>query len=95
VKLSPSFALFGLGACSFLLIFFPPAPTKPFALAGGIAWAAAYFWEVAANFKRKSPVHTRGGLLKYEDNPRGYLFTYSIYVIFGTGLLVTFLGILL
>lgn len=95
MKLSPPLALFVLGACSFVLMFFAPSATKPLALLGGPAWAGAYFWVVADNWRRKAPVHSRGGLLKYEDNPRGYIFAYSIYVIFGAGFLVGFLGIVL
>jgi len=95
VKLPIPLALFVLGACSFLLMLFAPSATKPLVLSGGLVWAGAYFWVVADNFKRKAPVHTRGGLLKYEDNPHGYIFTCAIYVIFGAGLLVIFLGIVL
>jgi hypothetical protein len=94
MKLSPPLALFIFGACSFLLLFFMPSATKPLALLGGLVWGAAYFWVVADIWRRKAPVHTRGGLLKYENNPRGYLFTYSIYIIFGAGFLFTFLLIL-
>ena len=46
MKLSPPLALFILGACSFLLLFFAPSATKPLALSGGLAWAGAYFWVV-------------------------------------------------
>ena len=95
MKLSPPLALFILGACSFLLLFFAPSATKPLTLSGGLAWAGAYFWVVADNFRRKAPVHSRGGLLKYEDNPQGYIFTYGIYVIFGAGFLVVLLGLVL
>lgn len=95
MKLSPPLALFVLGACLFSLMFFVPSATKPFVLLGGLAWAAAYFWVIADNLRRKAPVHTRGGLLRYEDNPRGYIFAYGIYVVFGAGFLVTFLGIVL
>ena len=95
MKLSPPLALFIFGACLFLLLFFAPSASKPLALSGGLAWAGAYFWVAADNFRRKAPVHTRGGLLKYEENPRKYLVPYVVIVIFGLGFLVTFLGLVL
>jgi hypothetical protein len=88
-------ALFVLGACSFLLLLFLPSATKPLVLLGGLAWACAYFGVVADNFKRKAPVHTRGGLLKYEHYPHGYFLVYAVYIFFGAVFLIVFLGILL
>jgi hypothetical protein len=95
MKLSPPLALFVFGVCAFLLLFFAPSATTPLALAGGLSWAGAYFWVIADNYRRKATVHTRGGLLKYEENPRKYLIPFVLMVIFGAGFLVTFLGLVL
>jgi hypothetical protein len=95
VKLSAPLTLFVLGGCSFLLMFFVPSATKLLVLLGGLSWGGAYFGVVADNFKRKAPVHTRGGLLKYEENPRGYMLAYAITAIFGAFFLLVFLGMVI
>jgi hypothetical protein len=47
---------------------------------------------VADNYKRKATVHTRGGLVKYEQKRFAFMFAYGIVILFGLGFLIVFLG---
>ena len=58
---------------------------------GGVTWGAAYFCVVAENYRRRAPVPTRGGLLRYEKNPHLYRFVYGIMLFFGLFFLFVFL----
>lgn len=53
---------------------------------GALGWDVAYFIVLADNFMQKSPVPTRGGLVRYEDGAFKYALPYILLVVFGLGL---------
>jgi hypothetical protein len=53
---------------------------------GALGWDVAYFIVLADNFMQKSPVATRGGLVRYEDGVFKYAIPYVLLVVFGLGL---------
>jgi hypothetical protein len=76
--------LFLAGAASFLLVFLLPQRRQALLVVlGGVAWAAAYFCVLADNYKRRAPVHTLGGLLRYEEKPNAYRLLYGFLIFLG------------
>jgi uncharacterized protein RhaS with RHS repeats len=83
MKTSIPLVLFLVGVLSFLLVFVLPHEGRPLVVLGGVTWVAAYFCVLADNYKRRAPVHTRGGLLRYEEKPSTYRFVYGLLVFLG------------
>jgi hypothetical protein len=80
--------LFIGGLLCFVFFFLSPSRLNYFSLVGWTVWACAYLVVLAQNHKRKAPIPTRFGWVKYENQPRLYK---SIYlVLFLVGLLVVF-----
>lgn len=90
VKIPAHLALFFAGALFFLFWFFHQRVRVPLVF-GELSWGAAYFWVVADNWNRKAPAMTRGGLVKYEKDPRRFMFAYGCVVALGAGFLFVFL----
>jgi hypothetical protein len=91
VKPSAPLVLFITGGLSLLLWLFLHRKSTLLLVFGGITWVAAYFCVVAENYRRRAPVPTRGGLLRYEENPRLYRFVHGFMLFLGLFFLVVFL----
>ena len=50
---------------------------------GAVGCLIAYFLVLIDNFKRKLPVHTRGGLVRREDGALRYALPYVLLTLFG------------
>jgi hypothetical protein len=72
MKMVLPLGLFLAGAASFLLVFLRPQQQNSLVVFGGITWTAAYFCVLADNYKRRAPIYTRGGPLRYEERPTTY-----------------------
>lgn len=94
MKISFPLGLFIAGASCFLLLFLLRHARRPLAVLGGVMWVAAYFGVLADNYKRKAPVHTRGGMLKYEEKPGTYRFVYGFMAVVGALFLLVFLALI-
>lgn len=95
VKISIPLGLFIAGASCFLLLFLLPHASRPLLALGGVMWVAAYFGVLADNYKRKAPVPTRGGVLRYEEKPGTYRFVYGFMAFLGALFLLVFLALTL
>jgi hypothetical protein len=91
VKLSAPLALFIAGGLCLLLWFFLHENGKLFLVLGGVIWVGAYVCVLADNYRRRAPVHTRGGLLRYENNPQRYRLVYGFMLFLGLFVLFVFL----
>ena len=91
MKPSAPLVLFIVGGLCLLLWLFLHQKSTLLLVFGGVTWGAAYFCVVAENYRRRAPVHTRGGLLRYEKNPHLYRFVYGIMLFFGLFFLFVFL----
>jgi hypothetical protein len=60
-----------------------------------ISWALAYFTLLRRNDRKKTPISTRGGVVRYEVNPIGYRIAYGFLYFFGTALLLVALAVTL
>lgn len=56
---------------------------------GGFCWASAFLLVVLDNYIKKLPVHTRAGLLRFEDSPKKYRLPYLTIAIPALILLMT------
>ena len=77
LKLKPSvpLLLFVVGGLCFLLWLF--RRHKILLVAGGIVWVAAYFYVLGDNYKRRTPIPTRGGLVTYQKDPSWFKAAYG------------------
>ena len=67
---------------------------NPLARLGVFGWVAAYFLVIAANFIARSPIQTRGGVVRREDGLLKYLMPYAVLALLGIGAaLVTLLAL--
>lgn len=85
--------LFLLGVGSFLLLFLLRNSGRLFIVLGGVSWISAYFWVLAANYRRRAPLWTRGGLLRYEKRPRTYKLLYGFMALLAGFVLLVFLAL--
>lgn len=81
VKLSVPLLLFIAGGFCFLLWFF--LRHKILLAGGGITRVAAYSFVLADNYKTKTPIPTRGGLMTHDKNPHWYKAVYGFMAFLG------------
>ena len=92
MKSTITLGLFIGGIVSFVIFFAVPSHPMYLALSGWTVWVFAYFSVLAQNFKKKAPIPTRGGTVRYEDRPRLYKLIYSFLFFVGAfALLVIFI----
>ncbi|MBC3919507.1 hypothetical protein H8L32_18615 [Undibacterium sp. CY18W] len=87
--------IFVAGTCLLPLIFWFPDATKYVLLLVEILWGTSYFLVVNQNYRKKLPIHTRGGMVSYTDSPRQYKISYAVMYFIGIGFLFTSLIITL
>jgi Ca2+/Na+ antiporter len=80
------------GILWFALFFLFPYHPKYLSLLGWATLACAYFVVLAQSYRKKSPVHTRGGSVQYEKQPGLYKSIY--FLLFFAGVLVVLVLIL-
>lgn len=81
----PRIAL-AFGVLGLLLIVIALAPADAGGVwfrCGGLAWLLAYFLVLFDNFKRRLPVQTRGGVLRYEDGAVKYAMPFVALLVMG------------
>jgi hypothetical protein len=93
MKISVPLGLFITGAACFSMLFLFPHVGRRLVVLGGVMWASAYFWVLADNFRRRAPLWTRGGMLKYEEKPRTYRFVYSLMLFLGVFFLLVLIAL--
>jgi hypothetical protein len=84
--------LFICGFVSFVIFFTIASHPKYLALSGWTVWTFAYFSVLAQQFRKKAPIFTRGGIVRYQNRPRLYRLIYGfLFFLGGFALLVIFL----
>jgi hypothetical protein len=91
LKLKPSVPLLLFIAGGFCFSFWFFLRHNILLVTGGIIWVAAYFDVLANNYKRRAPIHTRGGLVTYEKDPNWYKAVYGLMTFLGLFSLFVFL----
>ena len=92
MKISITARLFIAGSICFLLVFFVPNRTSLLVLFGGVIWDAAFFMVLAEIDKKRAPVWTRGGGIRYQESPITYRLAYGLLVFLGLFFLIVLLS---
>ena len=79
------------GAALTLLFLLLPNPPKAFHLLGWIGLLSGYFLWLSQSYKKKAILHTRGGPLIYEKQPRLYVALYILMLLLGIFMIVVLL----
>jgi len=62
---------------------FLPEEENGIYLTGLVLWNWVYLSISYRCFRERRPIYTRGGLVRYENDPVGYHLSYSILIFFG------------
>lgn len=79
--------IFAVGICLILWGFSKIEGGHVWFGSGGAVLAIAFFVVVIDNFIRKTPTQTRGGIVRYEEEPGKYIAGFVIMALFGVGAL--------
>lgn len=86
---------FILGVSLLIIVLARPQNAQRLMPVVEISWAIAYFAVLRRNDRKKAPISTRGGIVRYEENPMGYRIAYGFLYFFGLALLLAALAVTL
>lgn len=96
IKFPVPVALSLVGGLSFLGAIYSPRAGKLLLVLGGFTWMSAYCHVIFGNLRKRDPIWTRGGPLRYEESPRmfkavhGFLLFLGLFSFFVFTIIVLF-----